>query len=952
MNATSIRYGLVLALLTAAAGPARADLGHPIPGGELHILTPDGPTTGICPLRHTDVQADITGFVGRVRLQQVFYNPLDRKIEAVYVFPRPDNAAVDDMVMTVGDRRIIGQIKPRDQARQIYEAARANGHVAGLLDQERPNILTQSVVNIEPGVEIIIEISYVQTLGYDNGVFEFVFPMVVGPRYIPGGGSAPAPMTTGQPTPQVPDAHRITPPVTPNGTRAGHDISLTVNIDAGREITLLKSTLHQVDIQRPDTHRALVSLTNRAEIPNQDFVLRYRTDADTIGDAFFVHTDPRGTFFTMLLQPPQRIVPDQVVPREIIFVLDTSGSMRGFPIDKAKEVMAKAIDAMRPRDTFNLITFAGQTRILWNTSRPNTPDNRAEAQAFLASRRGGGGTEMMKAINAALVQNRTPGPVLLTPEELADLPADGRAVVVRLDLSRTEPRPMPNTETPAHGVYIILDDGSKVAVDFGAVRPQPDASPTGHAAMVLHGRWVTRNRTRILEVDTIFPAGRTPAEPMRIVCFMTDGFVGNDMAIIDAIKKNVATTRVFSFGVGNSTNRFLLDGMARAGRGEVEYVTLKSDAESAVARFCERISAPLLADITLDWGSLSVSDVRPANIPDLFSTRPIMVHGRLNGTPTGTITLRGRTGAGPFQRVITVTPASVSNKHDVLASLWARTKIDDLMMQDYTGLQHGHVSPDLERQITELGVEFRLMTQFTSFVAVEETTKTVDGEPMLVLVPVEMPHGVSYDGVFGSPHPQPAKLAMGRNKHMFARLGRASGASLPNQSAPLSPRRESTISVGGVPSSAPPQPTTRGARGWGLFDKVQSAFQSVNSSIPREPAGLFAAMPVREREHKELNLAESLRTLADRVAKDGLDGDLTTKDLRVVDFKIEILLHLRDTSPDTMRALMTLGFIVQSEMRPSVIGLRTLIGTIDVRKLKALVKLDAVVRISPASAAN
>ncbi|MCH8242345.1 MAG: hypothetical protein IH897_07015, partial [Planctomycetes bacterium] len=261
----------------------------------------------------SDVEADIAGFIARVTVRQAFHNPLDRKIEAVYVFPLPQGAAVDDMIMTVGDRRIAGQIKPRAEAREVYEAAKAAGHVASLLDQERPNIFTQSVANIEPGVEVIIEISYVETLKYEDGVFEWVFPMVVGPRYIPGGGSAPAPMTKGTPTQQVPDADKITPPVTPKGTRAGHDISVTVNIDAGMELFELASVLHEIDVNMLDETRAAVSLKDRAVIPNKDFILRYRLATDEIEDDFLVHSDERGTFFTLVLQPPRRVIPAQIV---------------------------------------------------------------------------------------------------------------------------------------------------------------------------------------------------------------------------------------------------------------------------------------------------------------------------------------------------------------------------------------------------------------------------------------------------------------------------------------------------------------------------------------------------------------------------------------------------------------------------------------------------------------
>src|SRR5215510_13323345 len=231
--------------------------------GALQATGRDGQPRAECPLKHTDVRADVSGSLARVNVTQEFHNPFQEKIEAVYVFPLPQSAAVDDMTMIVGDRTVKGKIKRREEAQAIYEAARDAGQTAGLLDQERPNIFTQSVANIVPGAEVKITISYVEFLKYEEGTYEFVFPMVVAPRYIPGrptgkrgGGWAPD-------TNKVPDASRITPRVAPKGLRAGHDISIEVKLDAGVPIDGLKSTLHEVDVARTDNHRAVVRLKIR-----------------------------------------------------------------------------------------------------------------------------------------------------------------------------------------------------------------------------------------------------------------------------------------------------------------------------------------------------------------------------------------------------------------------------------------------------------------------------------------------------------------------------------------------------------------------------------------------------------------------------------------------------------------------------------------------------------------
>jgi len=792
--------GLVTSLsLAGFVLPALADGSSDVTSGQLRIIDDQGRPAGACPLKHTDVEAEIAGYVARTRVRQVFENPLDVKIEAVYVFPLPQDAAVDDMVMLIGDRRIVGQIKPREQARAVYEAAKAAGHVASLLEQERPNIFTQSVANIEPGVKVVIEISYVETLKFEDGVFEFVFPMVVGPRYMPGQptgkqGTGWAPDTT-----QVPDASRISPPVTPPGTRAGHDISVKVTLDAGMEIAELKSVLHKVKIDRPSDEKAVVTLKDEKEIPNKDFILRYRTATERISDAFLIHRDKRGTFFTLILQPPKRVAPEQAVPKEMIFVIDRSGSMSGFPIEKAKETMRLCIMNMNPNDTFNLLSFSGGTGRCFDKPVPNTRRNREKALKYLADLYGSGGTEMMKAIKAALQGERDP-------------------------------------------------------------------------------------------------------QRVRIVCFMTDGYIGNDFAIIDAVKKNSGTARVFSFGIGNGVNRFLLDGMAHAGRGEVEYVTLRAHADQAAQRFYQRIRSPVLTDIEIDWGDLPVDDVYPKHYMDLFSSKPIMIHGRLNGDAEGTITLRGRTVDGPFERTIAVSQADASQEYDSLASLWARAKVKELMMKDYAAMQRGQFPEDLKRQVTQLGVEYRLMTQFTSFVAVEEMTVTVGGEPKTIAVPVEMPEGVSYEGVFGERKYRGVGLA-GRPM-----LGKSAGAMMSFAAPAAAPAREMSRTM---PQSI-----------------VADQAETVDARRPPKP---------------ENKLAQPLRDLAEKVAKQGKNGNLTVNGIRVIDYKVDVMIYLSDLSDKTLKALKDLGFVRTGRSK----AIRLLIGAIDVRKLTDLADISAVVRVEP-----
>jgi Ca-activated chloride channel family protein len=827
---------------------ALADGQQDITPGSLQVLDARGQPRGLCPLKHTDVKAEISGFLSRVRVTQEFENPFKEKIEAVYTFPLPQAAAVDDMTMMVGSRTVRGRILRREEAQAVYEAARSNGQVAGLLDQERPNVFTQSVANIMPGEKVTVTISYVETLKYEDGSYRFVFPMVVAPRYIPGaatsaGGGGTSPNTT-----QVPDASRITPPVTPKGTRVGHDISVDVSLDAGVPIDDLKSISHEIDVERPNGWSAHVRLKNRDEIPNKDFVLKYDVAGRRVEDALLTHRTDKGGFFTFILQPPDRVTVEDVTPKEIVFVLDTSGSMSGFPIEKAKESMKLALDGLYPQDTFNLITFAGDTSILFPQPVPATKENMAKAQKFLETREGGGGTEMMKAIKAAL-------------------------------------------------------DPS----DAG-----------GH---------------------------------IRIVCFMTDGEVGNDMEIISEVQKH-PNARVFAFGIGSSVNRFLLDKIAEEGRGEVEYVSLNEDGSAAARKFHERIRSPLLTDISIEWAGLPVADVYPKRIPDLFSVKPVILTGRYTAGGRGVIRLKGKMSGRDFVREIPVELPEAEARHDVLATLWARTRIDDLMSKDYAGIQQNNAHADLKETITQLGLEYRLMTQFTSFVAVEEMIVTDGGQPRRIEVPIEMPEGMSREGVLGNAEAEfgtnvsmqrisnlpvqrtvlglynvsPTVVVNGRREVR----GRAAKTPAPKPT----PGRSRNISVGGGGGAG----TSTSATGQGAAT-VNSVSEVVEITAPPTPK-LSPEDDKRQQLITKLN--PSLIALVDRLknknAKPGAD------EARFVhDGKAEIQVWLTDKSPETIAQLKQLGFEVVLDPTTS----KMIIGRVPVEKLAAIAELKFIRYIAP-----
>lgn len=358
------------------------------------------------PLKHTDVSASIAGYISSVNVTQTFVNPFSTKIEAVYVFPLPENAAVSEFIMTVGERRIRGIIREREEAQRIYNDARAQGHTASLLTQERPNIFTQKVANIEPGRSIDVNITYYSTLAYRDGGYEWVFPMVVGPRFNPPGpvnpqglGDGVGAVGRGQlgASGQATEVQYLRP-----RERTGHDIALALDIDAGVRIKSIESGTHRVDITRPGANQARVRLSSSDSIPNKDFVLRYTVAGDAVETALVTHRDARGGYFTLMLVPPRDLSRLERGPIEMVFVVDCSGSMEGQPMRQAKAAVDKGLSCLRSGDTFQIIDFAESASRLGRYPLDASSANVRQGRSYLNSLDAGGGTYMINGLRASL----------------------------------------------------------------------------------------------------------------------------------------------------------------------------------------------------------------------------------------------------------------------------------------------------------------------------------------------------------------------------------------------------------------------------------------------------------------------------------------------------------------------------------------------------------------------
>ncbi|MEO0867453.1 MAG: VIT domain-containing protein [Cyanobacteria bacterium J06642_11] len=363
------------------------------------------------PLKHTDVKARVSGNLSRVDVTHTFENPFTTALEATYVFPLPDEAAVDRMVIRLGDRTIEGRVEKREQAQAIYEQAKQRGQTAGLLEQERANIFTQSLANILPGEQIEVVISYSDRLAYKQGSYEFVFPMVVGPRYIPGNpidpvaqGTAPAPMNLNQDTDLVPDASRLNGPILPAGMRSGHDIQVTVEIETGSDsfqLAHIHSPSHQVIIEAQDGSTR-ITLAPGDTLPNKDLILRYQVAGEDTRTSLLTHSDKRGGHFALYLIPALSYDTEAYIAKDMVFLIDTSGSQSGAPLAQCQALMRRFIAGLHPQDTFNIVNFANTTQQLSQVPLANTPKNQQRALNYVNQLRAGGGTEMSRGLKTVL----------------------------------------------------------------------------------------------------------------------------------------------------------------------------------------------------------------------------------------------------------------------------------------------------------------------------------------------------------------------------------------------------------------------------------------------------------------------------------------------------------------------------------------------------------------------
>jgi Ca-activated chloride channel family protein len=589
------------------------------------------------PLTHVATDVQIVGVIADVTIRQVYQNKSPQTLEAVYVFPASTKSAVYAMQMQVGKKRVKAQIKERSQARETYEQAKTEGKTASLLEQDRANIFRMSVANILPNDSIVVELRYTELVTPEAGEYEFVLPTVVAPRYQSVYDEPSA--TNGLPT--------TAPVERKDYQKAGelptYTYAFNMRIATGVPVEKVYSPSHKISTA-PNTEGEQEVVMTEPTGGNKDIVVRYALRGEQIQQGLLAYKEEGEKFFLYMAQPPKPAVKVEPTPREYIFVVDVSGSMSGFPLRVSKELISNLLAGLKPTDKFNILFFAGGNQTLHESSVEASKSNIKRAQEMLIQIEGGGGTEILPAVERAMT--------------------------------------FPRQEGYARS-FVIL----------------------------------------------------------------TDGFISIEKKVFQTIRNSLGDANFFSFGIGASVNRLLIEGMAFAGNAEPVVVLNEAEAQKASQKFLHYINNPLLTDIKIDFGDMQVYDQEPKRFPDLFAEKPIIVFGKYKGELQGQISLSGRQGGKTINQTQDLAKTKPKNKNQAIRYLWARERIkllSDYNVNGFYGYKTLANSGDEIQEITRLGLQYNLLTDYTSFVAVYDKVRNEEPQKdSTITQPLPLPEGVS-----------------------------------------------------------------------------------------------------------------------------------------------------------------------------------------------------------------
>ncbi len=620
------------------------------------------------PRLRTDFSIAVTGVIARARVTQVFANPSQQWVEGTYVFPLPHDAAVDSLRMQIGGRFIEGEVKERQQARQIYERAAAEGKKAALVEQQRPNLFTNAVANIDPGGTVVVQIEYQHVVRLDGDHLSLRVPLVVAPRYANGG---------------VTDRAALAPPVADPEQGKRNPVTLSVALRAGVPLAGLASAYHTVEIERLDRASAVVTL--QGETPaDRDFVLNW-TLAPSAAPQAAVFRESLGleTYYLALVVPAVGPAAPRRLPREAIFVIDNSGSMAGESMAQAKAALLAALRSLAPGDRFNVIRFDDDFDLVFPEAVTADSSHLAIAERFVQRLEADGGTEILPALSAAL-RDPTPG------------------------------------------------DGTR----------------------------------------------------LRQVVLLTDGAVGNEAELLSEVNQSLGRSRLFTIGIGSAPNTYLMDHVARMGRGTFTHIGSEQEVGLRVRELLAKLESPVLTDLVATYsGSHGDGDVElwPNPVPDLYAGEPIVLTAASAGR-AGKLTLEGRRGSSAWSESLDL-GAAVEGPG--VSKLWARAKIASL--EDWR--PRGAAQADVDAEVLQVALRHHLVSRLTSLVAVDVTPSRPRSESLESLaVPTNLPHGWDFEKFLGNESaPRPtasphllAKLAVSRDP---SQPSAGKGVSLPKTDA-------------------------------------------------------------------------------------------------------------------------------------------------------------------------
>ena len=645
---------LLLLWVTPVRAMAPGEGGEPIPGARLEDLAsgqmllatqqPGRYTPAI--LQASKVHFDISGMIATVVLEQSFRNDSDRALEGVYAFPLPDNAAVRYMEMRIGERRIVGKVRERAEARKIYAEAKTAGKKASLVEQQRPNLFTNRVASIGAGESITVQLEYVQEVTFANGEFSLRFPTTITPRYMPGLPLAPVGdreepaalvvnpyLGWARPTDQVPDADAVSALQFPQegDERAPlNPLEVTARLDMGMPLARVEAPYHDIALARRAGVYS-ICLANGVTEMDRDFVLTWQPVSGATPSAALFTQEVEGEYYGLLMVLPP--APERAGPppaRELIFVVDTSGSMGGVAIEQARRSVSRALQELRPGDRFNIIEFNSVHRALYRQPVPATDHYVQRAQEFVRLLQATGGTEMLPALRAAL----EPG-------------QDADELVEQL--------------------------------------------------------------------------------PLRQVIFITDGAVGNEVALFEEISARLGNSRLFTVGIGSAPNSWFMREAARFGRGSYTHIGALEEVGEKMAALFGQLSQPAVLDLEVAWPA--PVEAWPERLPDLYLGQPLLVAVNFGAQPPqGEVLLSGDIGGQPWRQAIQLSATGADPqagpRHEGVASLWARRKIGGLLDQKIYGRSDAAVRAD----VVPIALRHQLLSPYTSFVAVEEVVSLPPGE--------------------------------------------------------------------------------------------------------------------------------------------------------------------------------------------------------------------------------